>query len=184
MAPPIHGAQHERVLSQPAPNEAPKRDQRCIHDQDQPQTRSADDEERHIHADVVSPVGQRQECDCGDALCRDARPVRVGSARLPQAPDSYREWQHSQKMNPAMGYCQSKPGADQADADDGRKPNILTCHDAPSRNPPGKEQSQEKGIIDIRGRESCYARGQHPEISIHQGLRLCSPSTWRQNEII
>jgi hypothetical protein len=31
------------------------------------------------------------------------------------------------------------------------------CHDAPSPNPPGKENSQEKGIVDIRGREGHYA---------------------------
>ena len=72
--------------------------------------------------------------------------------------------------NPAMRYRESTPNADQTNANDGRKTNVLTRHDAARRNPPGKEEGQEKGIINIRGSEGCYARRQHRQISIHKGL--------------
>lgn len=143
------------MVSEPSADKTPNRNQRGVHDQDEPEVRSTHDEERHIHADVVGPIRQRQERDGSDALRNDARPARVGSARLQQAPDSECERQHSQKVNPAMGDCQSAPHADQAYADNGRKPDVLTYYDASRWNPPGKEQGQEKGVIDVRGSEGC-----------------------------
>jgi hypothetical protein len=93
--------------------------------------------------------------------------------------DSYRERQHPDKMNPAMRYCKSAPDADQTKANDGRKTKVLTCHNASRRNPPGKEQSQEKGIIDIRNSKRRYACTQYSQISIHKGLYLSFRGTWR-----
>lgn len=74
-----------------------------------------------------------------------------------------------------MRYCESGPDGDQTNADDGRKTNVLTGCDASGRNPPSKEESQEKSIINVRGSESRYARRQHPKISIHQELSISIP---------
>jgi hypothetical protein len=89
-------------------------------------------------------------------------------SRLQQAPDSHCERKHTEKVNPPMRYCESAPDADQADGDDRRKTNILTCQNASRRNPLGKEQSQEEEVINIGGGEGRHARRQHRQIFIHE----------------
>jgi hypothetical protein len=66
-----------------------------------------------------------------------------------------------------MWYCESGPDADQTDNNDGPEADELTCDDSSGRNAPGKEESQEKRVINIRGCKGCYARGQHSQILIH-----------------
>ena len=74
-----------------------------------------------------------------------------------------------------MRYCQSAPDADQAEANDGRKTSVLTCHDAARRNATGKKERQEKRIINISDSESRDACNRHREILIHKKLYLSVP---------
>lgn len=104
---------------------------------------------------------------------RSRRTARSGSTRQQQVLDSYRERQQSKKVNPAVRYCESSPHADQTNADNGHKPNVLTCNDAARRRPPGKEKGQEKSIINIRDSEGRDARGHYPQILIHRILSPC-----------
>jgi hypothetical protein len=94
--------------------------------------------------------------------------------------ESYSERQNSEKMNPAMRYCKGAPDADQTKANNGRKTNVLTCHNSSRRNPLGKEESQQKGIVDIRGSESCNARRQHRQVLIPKESHLSLPrAAWQ-----
>src|SRR5271169_3577655 len=111
MAPPINRAQNKRMASEPSSDKTPERNQYSVRDQDQPQVRPADDKERHVYADVVGPVGQSHQSNGGNALRAGAWFLRIRSARPQQVLDSYHERQHPEKMNPAMRYCQSTPGA-------------------------------------------------------------------------
>jgi hypothetical protein len=74
-----------------------------------------------------------------------------------------------------MRDCQRAPDTHKTDANDSRKTNVLTCHDPSGWNPTGKEEGQEKGIINIRDGESRYARNQHRQILIHKKLYLSVP---------
>ncbi|MGD0514010.1 MAG: hypothetical protein ABSA29_11975 [Terriglobales bacterium] len=74
-----------------------------------------------------------------------------------------------------MRYYYRAPGADQADANDSGKTSVLTCHDAPHWNATGKEESQQKRIINIRDGKGRYARNQHRQILIHKKLYLSAP---------
>src|SRR5579871_4274985 len=65
---------------------------------------------------------------------------------------------------------ENAPDADQADANDGGKTQVLASYDARRRNPAREEQSQQKRVVDIRGSKGSYARRQHRQILIHKGL--------------
>jgi hypothetical protein len=71
-------------------------------------------------------------------------------------------------MKPPVRYGESTPDADQTSAHDGRKPSVLTRNNSSRRNPPGKEKSQKKGIINIGGSEGGQAGREHAQISIHK----------------
>ncbi len=157
------------MVSEPSADQTPNRNQRGVNDQDEPQVRPTDDEKRHIYADVVRPVRDGQQSDGCDTLRAGVTLLRIESPRLHQSLDSDRERQHPEKMNPPIRHGESAPDAQQGEAKDRRKTNVLPGHDTSRRNFPGKEQRQEKGVVNIRSSEGCYARAQHCQISIHNG---------------
>src|ERR1700722_3456204 len=158
------------MVSQPSTYETPQSDQPGVRDDDQPKVRPADDEEGHVYADVVGPARHGHKGNGCDALAVGGRSHRTGSVRLQQAPDSNRDGQHAEKMNPAMRYYESGPNAYQTNDNDDDKAKILPGYNSPGGNPAGKEESQEKSVINIGGSEGRDACGQHSQISIHKTI--------------
>ncbi len=58
MAPAVHRAQNKGVVAEPSTDEAPDCNQDGICDQNNPEVSSAEEEERHINANVVRSVRQ------------------------------------------------------------------------------------------------------------------------------
>lgn len=64
------------------------------------------------------------------------------------------------------------PRPNHAGGNDGRETEVLTCDDPPRWHAPGKEKSEEKSVIDVRGGERCHAGGQHLYIVSHGQLTV------------
>ena len=71
-----------------------------------------------------------------------------------------------------MRYRDGGPGANQTDDNDCPETDVLTCYDSARWNPPGKEESKEKSVINICSRKGCDTRGKRRQISIHNGYDL------------
>jgi hypothetical protein len=63
----------------------------------------------------------------------------------------------TEKPNPTVWYGENSQPSGQTDAQDGRETNVQTGHNAARRNSSGKEQSQQKGIVNVRGSERSQA---------------------------